>query len=65
MDFDEFEKYCSFDYVENDGTTKVLVIFSQGFEKEYSSNFVSSNLEVANKLVASDLYNYIREQFND
>lgn len=66
MDFEKFMDYCSVDFV--DGTepnyTKVLVIFSAAITKEFSSEFVSEYPEISKRLVANDLYNYIKEQFN-
>lgn len=68
MTFEEFCQYCSCDCIqdeENRDTTNVLVIFSQAWIKNFSSDFVKHNPEVARKLTMHDLYGYIKEQFDD
>ena len=66
MTFDEFETCCSMDtYDFEDGTTDVTVIFSQGFIKKYSTEFVRSNPEVCKTLVASDIWNYLQKEFGN
>lgn len=66
MGFDEFEDSCSVDFIEmDDNKTQVLVIFSTGMGQVFSSNFVKANSEVAKRLVANDLYNYTKGQFNE
>lgn len=67
MTFEEFCQYCSCDCIrdeENGDTVNVLVIFSQAWIKNFGSEFVKSNSEVAKKLTMHDLYDYIKEQFN-
>lgn len=64
MTFEEFCENCSFDFTKEFGRTNVLVIFSQGFIKDFDSNFVESNREVAKTLTSHDLYDYLKEQFN-
>lgn len=66
MTFDEFENSCSVDFIEkNNNKTEILVIFSAGMRQEFSSDFVEANPEVAKRLVANDLYNYTKGQFNE
>ncbi len=67
MTFEEFLKHCSFDY--NDYAVgkrmDVTVIFSSGYIKDYDSDFVLKNMDLANKLTAQTLYDYLKEQFKD
>lgn len=66
MTFDEFEDLCSVDFIEmDDNKSQVLVIFSSGMRQVFSSDFVKANPEVAKRLVANDLYNYTKGQFNE
>lgn len=66
MTFDEFLEYCSFDYADfDDNTTDVTVIFSSAVIKDYGTQFVSSNREIANKITAQVLYDYLNERFNN
>ena len=66
MTFEEFEKCCSMDVYDcYDGTTEVTVIFSQGMLKSYSSEFVKDNPEVVKKLIASDMWNYLRKELGN
>lgn len=64
---EKFLEHCSFDFTETDRTneTQVVVIFSAGFLINYESDFVKKHPEVAKKLVASNLYDYLKEQFNE
>lgn len=65
MDFEKFVDYCSVDFAEgtDPNKTQVLVIFSSGMNKEFSSEFVKKHPEITKRLVAHDLYNYTKEQF--
>ena len=66
MTFDEFLEHCSFDYADfDDNTTDVTVIFSSAVIKDYGTQFVSSNREVANKITAQILYDYLNERFKN
>ena len=64
---EKFLEHCSFDFTETDraNETQVVVIFSAGFLINYESDFVKKHPEVAKKLVASNLYDYLKEQFNE
>lgn len=63
MGFDDFLKYCTFDLIPADNNdVKVEVIFSSGFIKKFSKDFVDSNLEVAKKLTAADLYDCMNHE---
>jgi len=64
MTFEEFQEYCSFDFNQLSAGTEVIVIFSSAFRKNFSTAFYKSNTEVANKLTAHDLYDYMKELFN-
>lgn len=65
MTFEEFCEYCSFDEydVVND-ETQITVIFTAGIIREFSKEFYKANEEVAKRIIAHDLYDYIKEQFN-
>ncbi len=67
MTFEKFLEHCSFDFSETDieNETQIIVIFSEGFMVCHNSEFVKNNPEVAKKLVAHDLYDYLKEQFNE
>lgn len=67
MTFEEFFKVCNFDISDGyaQSKTQVLVIFSSGFRDEYSKEFVEANEEVAKKLTAKKLYDYLKEHFNE
>lgn len=63
MTFEEFLKNCSVDIIEKGTNTQILVIFSAGFRKEYSSEFVKDYEDLAKELVAGDLYGYLNKEF--
>lgn len=65
MSFEDFVDHCSFDHINEGGQTKILAIFSEGMTKEFGTDFVKSNPELAEDLVASDLYDYIMEQMKN
>ena len=67
MTFEEFFNVCSFDISEgySKNKTQLLVIFSSGFRDEYSKGFIDANEEVAKKLTAKKLYDYLKERFNE
>ena len=65
MDFDEFVKCCNFDFYTEDGRAKITAIYSAGFRKEFSEEFVEDNRELAEKLVADDLYHYVSKEFRN
>jgi len=60
-DFEKFMEGCSFDFDPNGDRTQVVAIFSQGFLRDYPTEFVESNPELVKALVAHDLYDYMRE----
>lgn len=60
-DFEKFMEACSFDFNPNGDRTQVVAIFSQGFLRDYSTEFVKSNPDLVKALVAHDLYDYMRE----
>ena len=64
MEFEKFLESCSFDMTNMENKqTQIVCIFSAGYLKEYSSEFVKRNPSLAKELVASDLYNYLNEEF--
>ena len=66
MTFEEFLDTCSFDYVDcYDGTTDVVAIFSAGIRKEFNTDFADKHRDVANKIVAQELYGYLKERFKN
>ena len=67
MSPEKFLEHCSFDFTETDrkNETQVVVIFSAGFLINYETDFVKKHPEVAKKLVAHNLYDYLKEQFNE
>lgn len=60
-DFEKFMECCSFDFEPKGDKTQVVAIFSQGFLRDYPTEFVESNPELVKALVAHDLYDYMRE----
>lgn len=67
MTFDKFLQNCSFDFSETDrkDRTQVVVIFSQGFAERHDSVFVKEHPELAKRLAAKTLYDYLKERFNE
>jgi len=61
MSFEKFLENCSFDISETDakGETAVTAIFSMGFLKSFSKEFVDEYPDLAKRLVAHDLYDYM------
>lgn len=61
MDFESFLNYCSFDISETDvkGETAVTAIFSMGFQKTFSEDFVKTYEDLGKKLTAHELYDYM------
>lgn len=64
MSYEDFFKNCSFSIEPRNGKTSVLVIFSEGYMSEYGNDFVKEHEDIAKDLVAHDLYDIIKEQFN-
>lgn len=64
MTFEEFCECCSCDMEKIADKTQILVIFSSGVMKKFSTAFVDANTDVAKRLVMHELYGYIKEQFN-
>lgn len=67
VDFDKFLEHCSFDFSETDkkDETQIVVIFSQGFMTYHNSDFVKMHPEMAKRLAAKTLYDYLKERFNE
>ncbi len=65
MTFEDFVDHCSFDHINEGDKTKILVIFSEGMTREFGTEFVKAQTELAEDLVASDLYDYIKEQMKN
>lgn len=67
MTFEEFLEHSSFDFSETDkkDETQIVVIFSQGFMAYHNSDFVKKHTELAKRLAAEPLYNYLRGQFDE
>lgn len=65
--FDKFLQNCSFDFSETarKDRTQVVVIFSQGFAECHDSVFVKEHPELAKRLAAKTLYDYLKERFNE
>ena len=61
MSFEKFLEGCTFDISEAEvkDRTCVTCIFSSGFLKEFSTDFVKTNPKIAKELVAWDLYHYM------
>lgn len=61
MDFESFLNNCSFDISETDekGETAVTAIFSIGFQKTFSDDFVKAYEDLSKKLTAHELYDYM------
>lgn len=67
MTFEEFLEHCSFDFSETDkeNETQVIVIFSQGFMSYHNCGFTKEYPELAKRLAAKTLYDYLKERFNE
>lgn len=65
MDFDEFMENCSFDFEPKGKETQVVVIFSQGYLKDFNSDLVKTNPDVVKMLIAHELYGYIGQKFKE
>ena len=67
MTFEEFvEQHCNFDFSDtNRSTTNVMCLFSSGFRKEYSTEFYETHPDIAQRLVAYELYGYLCKEFGN
>lgn len=67
MTFEKFLQHCSFDFSETDkkDETQIVVIFSEGFTERHDSDFVKQHPELAKRLAAKTLYDYLKERFNE
>lgn len=67
MSFEKFLEGCTFDISETDfvGRSAVVCIYSSGYIKEFSDDFIKSNPETAKELVAWDLYHYMERLENE
>lgn len=67
MSFEEFLEHCSFDFSETDrkDRTQIVVIFSEGFTERHDSDFVKKHPELAKRLAAKTLYDYLKERFDE
>lgn len=67
MTFEKFLEHCSFDVSETDrkDRTQIVVIFSEGFRECHDSDFVKQHPELAKRLAAKTLYDYLKERFNE
>ncbi len=58
--FEEFEKNVSFDIIEDkDGQSQVLAIFSMGYAKTFSNEFIKDYPELVKDLTAYELFQLV------